>query len=129
MAMEVYFPGGKRVGARFDGQDVLTDQPPSNGGEGAAPGPFDLFLVSLATCAGYYVQEFFRARDLPMEGLAVRMETERDEAKRRLSRIEITVDLPPGFPEKYRKAVVRAAHACTVARHLEHPPPVEVTAR
>ena len=53
--MIVTFPGGKRVDAEYGGFTVRTDQPPQSGGEGSAPQPFDLFLASIATCAGIYV--------------------------------------------------------------------------
>src|SRR5690242_6208835 len=53
--IEVSFPGGKRVDARVGSFVVHTDQPADQGGEGGAVSPFDLFLASLATCAGIYV--------------------------------------------------------------------------
>ena len=34
------------------------------------------------------------------------------------------LELPPGFPDKYREAVVRAMDQCKVKRQLEHPPTV-----
>ena len=43
--MIVSFPGGKRVDASFDGFRVETDQSEKNGGAGAAPEPFELFLA------------------------------------------------------------------------------------
>lgn len=65
------FPGGKRVDAAFDGFTVQTDQLPQNGGEGTAPQPFDLFFVSLATCAGISALDYCQERGLPTGGLDV----------------------------------------------------------
>jgi len=48
----VSFPAGKRADAQFKGFTIQTDQSPRGGGEGSAPEPFDLFLASIATCAG-----------------------------------------------------------------------------
>ena len=53
--MIVTFPGGKRVDAEYDGFTIKTDQSPKGGGEGSAPQPFDLFLASIATCAGSWI--------------------------------------------------------------------------
>ena len=53
--MVVSFPGGKRVDAHYNGYHNETDQSPKYGGEGTAPEPYDLFLASMATCAGIYV--------------------------------------------------------------------------
>jgi putative redox protein len=38
------------------------------------------------------------------------------------------VDLPAGFPEKYRDAVLRAVDQCAVKRHLARPPQFKVEA-
>ena len=120
--------GAKKVEALFDGTTVMTDQTPKDGGEGSAPTPFDLFLTSLATCSGYYVYDFCQAREIPIDGVTVHMKAERDEAKKMLDRITIDIRLPAGFPEKYEKAVVRAANLCSVKKHLMDPPAIEVFA-
>ena len=61
--MRVTFPGGKKVDAEYKGFVIRTDQPVHQGGEGTAPAPFDLFLASIATCAGIYVLSFCQNRD------------------------------------------------------------------
>ncbi len=52
---EVFFPGGKKVAANYRGFTIETDQPLQGGGDNTAASPFELFLASLATCAGFYV--------------------------------------------------------------------------
>jgi len=118
MDIEVSFPGGKRVDARVGGFTIATDQPTDLGGGGAAPAPFDLFLASMATCAGIYVLAFFQARGLPTEGLTLRQAVETDPQTKLPTRFRIEVRLPHGFPEKYRSAVVRAAEGCKVKRTM-----------
>jgi ribosomal protein S12 methylthiotransferase accessory factor len=44
-----------------------------------------------------------------------------------VERISLEIQLPADFPEKYRDSVVRAAELCTVKKHLERPPAIEVT--
>ncbi|HET7451339.1 MAG TPA: OsmC family protein [Thermoanaerobaculia bacterium] len=127
--IEVSFPGGVAVEARLDGFVVRTDQPASSGGGGTAPSPFDLFLVSIAACAGYFALRFCRERGLSTRGLHAALETERDDAHHRVARIRIAIDLPEGFPEKYRAALLRSVHQCSVKRHLEEPPLFELSAR
>jgi putative redox protein len=56
MEMRVCFPGGERVHADYGEYTIETDQPVRNGGDGSAPSPFDLFLASIATCAGIYAR-------------------------------------------------------------------------
>jgi len=128
MSMHINFPGGVSVAAEFDGFTVLTDQPQRNGGEGAAPSPYDLFLASLGTCSGFFALRFCQQRDLPTAGLGLSLDPERDPETGKLIRIRMAIRLPDGFPEKYRKAIVRATEECAVKKVLADPPEFEVTA-
>ncbi len=118
--MEIVFPGGDRVEARLGDLAVTTDQ------NGTAPTPFDLFLASIATCTGLYVARFCRARGIPTEGLRLRQRSVVDPETGMVGRIELIVEAPQGFPGRYREAVQRAAALCSVKKHLERPPRIEV---
>ena len=126
--MIVRFPGGKRVDAEYAGFTVHTDQPPEAGGGGTAPAPFDVFLASIATCAGIYVKGFCDSRGLATEGLGLEMRIEREPDGHRVARLVLQIHLPPGFPEKHREAVIRAADLCAVKKHIMKPPAFEVRA-
>jgi hypothetical protein len=76
--IEVTFPGGKRVDAQVGPYVVRTDQPIEAGGAGSAIAPFDLFLASIATCAGIYVLGFCQARNLSVEGIRLEQQVELD---------------------------------------------------
>ena len=124
--MTVTFPGGKRVDASFGGFEILTDQAVDSGGDGTAPEPFDYFLASLATCAGIYVLGFCQKRDIPYDGISLGQRWDRDEKTNRLTNIRISIEVPADFPDKYRKALVRAASQCSVKKTLENPPEFQV---
>jgi putative redox protein len=126
--MDIRFPGGLRVDALQDGFWIRTDQPVAQSGAGSAPSPFDLFLASIGTCAGFYALRFCQQRNLDTEGLSLSVTPERDEARKRVTRMRIEITLPPAFPEKYRDAIARAVDQCSVKRHLAEPPQFEVTA-
>jgi len=121
--MTVDFPGGKKVTAHYNGFDIATDQGVDSGGEGTAPEPFDFFLASLATCAGYYVLKFCEGRDLSTDGVFLHQSWERNDDKK-LVRIAIRIQVPSDFPAKYRKALVRAANTCAVKKTLADPPEI-----
>lgn len=128
MDIDVSFPGGKRVDARVGDLVVRTDQPPALGGEGSAVAPFDLFLSSIATCAGIYVLGFCQSRKLSTEGLAMRLVVaETDPATKLPTRIRIELTLPGSFPEHLRAAVVRAAESCKVKKVIAAQPLIEVS--
>ena len=124
--IEVSFPGGKRVDAQVGAYVVRTDQPVEAGGEGTAPGPFDLFLASLATCAGIYVLGFCQARGLSTEGIGLRQHLDVDPATKLPSHIRLELTLPASFPDKYRAAVVRAAEGCKVKKTMAAAPLIDV---
>ena len=126
--MDIHFPGGLRVDALHEGFWIRTDQPALLGGQGTAPSPFDLFLASIGTCAGFYALRFCQQRNLDTEGLALSVDPERDAAGKQVTRIRIEIALPPAFPEKYREALLRAVDQCTVKRHLVQPPRFDVVA-
>ena len=127
--VEVRFPGGARVEAHYRGHTVLTDQPVEAGGGGTAVSPFDLFLASIATCAGFYAQRFCQSRKLSTDGLALSLEALRDPERKRVERVVLHLTLPEGFPDRYRLAITRAVDQCAVKRHLAEPPSVELHLR
>ncbi len=127
MEMLIDFPGGARVDAHFDSFTVATDQPPPTG-EGSQPTPFALFLASIGTCAGIYVLNFCRQRNLPTDGLRILQHMERDPETHMVCAIGLEIQLPPGFPEKYKDAVIRSAELCAVKKHIAQPPAFQIQA-
>jgi uncharacterized OsmC-like protein len=123
---DIQFPGGKKVDVRIGDHLIRTDQSVPSGGEASAPEPFDLFLASIATCAGVYALGFCHTRRLPTTGLGLRMLCERDEAGKRFAKILIELTLPAGFPEKYRVGILRAMDLCAVKRHILEAPEFEM---
>ena len=128
MSMEIRFPGGVAVTAQHNGFTIATDQPEANGGADSAPSPFDLFLASLGTCAGFFALRFCQQRDIGTAGLRLTLDSERDHEAHRTTGVRIQIHLPKGFPEKYRKAIVGATDQCSVKRHILEPPAFEVVA-
>jgi putative redox protein len=126
MEMEISFPGGARVDAKFGSFTVRTDQPPQGGGEGSAPTPFATFLASIGTCAGIYVLGFCRQRQLPTDGIRIVQRLDVDPSTGLVATIGLAIHVPPSFPEKYHAALVRSAEQCAVKKHLEAPPRFEV---
>jgi ribosomal protein S12 methylthiotransferase accessory factor len=122
MEMEITFPGGARVDADFGGFSVKTDQPAQGGGDGSAPTPFATFLASIGTCAGIYVLGFCRQRGIPTQDIKIVQRTHGDRMTGLIGQIDLDIQLPADFPEKYKDAVIRSAEQCAVKKHLEHPP-------
>jgi putative redox protein len=126
MDMVIDFPGGARVDAHFGPYTVMTDQPPGGGGEGLEPTPFALFLSSIGTCAGIYVLGFCKQRGLPVDGIRIVQRAYNDPHTGMIGKVDLEIQVPQDFPEKYRHSLVRSAELCAVKKHLENPPQFEV---
>jgi ribosomal protein S12 methylthiotransferase accessory factor len=118
MEMIIDFPGGARVDAHVGSFTIQTDQPPV----ASAPTPFTLFLASMGTCAGIYVLGFCQQRGLSTDGIRIVQRMEKDPLTGLISTVELEIQVPPTFPEKYHASLVRSAEMCAVKKHLEHPP-------
>lgn len=126
MDMMITFPGGKKVEAQYGGFTVKTDQPVVDGGAGAAPSPFDLFLASIGTCTGYYVLSFCQKNNIPTENITLTAHFQRNPSTHLVENILIDIYVPQEFPEKYKNAIVKAADICTIKRNLQDPPTIEI---
>src|SRR5512137_2692529 len=125
MEMKIDFPGGSRVDAHFGPFTVATDQPPV----ASAPSPFETFLASIGTCAGIYVLGFCQQRNLPTEGIRIIQRFNHSRLTGMVETIELEIQIPPEFPEKYRPSLIHSAELCAVKKHLEKPPKFAITTK
>ena len=122
----VSFPGGVRIETRLGAHTLVTDQPAAHGGTDAGPSPYDLFLASIATCAGFYAAAFCHSRKLSLEGIALALEVDEDGTSHLPTELTVHLTLPKGFPEQYRAAILRAVENCKVKKSLAAAPAVRV---
>ena len=125
MEMIIDFPGGSRVDAHFNGLTVPTDQPPAS----SAPTPFATFLASIGTCAGIYVLGFCQQRGIQTEGIRLVQRVHSNPMTHMVDKIDLEIQVPPEFPQKYYDSLIRSAELCAVKKHLENPPVFEVTTK
>ena len=124
--IEVNFPGGKRVDGKIENMIIKTDQPIKDGGEGSAPEPFQLFLMSIATCAGIYALDFCQTREIETKDMTLTMNCKLDSSGRIYQKLSIDLKVPAAFPEKYKKAILRTMDLCSVKKHIINPPEFEI---
>ncbi len=125
--LKVEFPGGLRVDANLRGHTICTDQPTTSGGEDSAPSPFELFLASIATCAGIYALGFCNSKGISAEGMSISMDLENDANSGLVSKVSLNLKVPEDFPKKYESAIIKSMDLCTVKKHLHNPPDFEIT--
>jgi ribosomal protein S12 methylthiotransferase accessory factor len=126
MEMEIYFNGNKKINANLNGNVIRTDQPIQGGGEGTAPAPFDLFLASIGTCAGIYVKGFCDQRGISSDNIKIIQKMNFNPSSRLIDKIDLEIQLPEDFPDKYKEAVIKSANLCAVKRHMQEPPAFDV---
>ena len=116
MDMNIKLGPGKKVDVEYKGFTINTDQSIKNGGEGSAPQPFDYFLASLASCAGLYVLLFCEIRKIPTDGIKITQVNQFNPQKKMIDEISFKLQLPPEFPAKYHKALIKSINQCSVKK-------------
>jgi ribosomal protein S12 methylthiotransferase accessory factor len=125
----ITFDGNKKVSAHFRDFTVHTDQQEKGGGENTAPSPFELFLASIGTCAGFFVASFCQSRSIPIDNMSIVQTVSRNDETHMVEKVMLDIMLPPDFPEKYKAAVIKAADTCSVKKHLLNPPEIQVNTK
>ncbi len=125
--MEIKLGDNQKVIANYKGFEIITDQPVKAGGDNTALSPFDLFLVSIGTCAGWYVKSFCQKRDISEQGISISQKTHFNQETRLIDKIQIVIELPESFPDKYIESLIKAASACTVKKHMMDAPGFFIT--
>lgn len=126
MSIRVFFPGNKKVYAEHNGFTIQTDQPSQGGGDGTAPSPYDYFLASLATCAGIFVKGFCDSRGINADNIELIQSLKYDSVNRRISKINIDINVPEDFPQQHYPALVNVVNHCSVKKTMFDPPEFEV---
>ena len=124
--MEITFDGGKIVTAHTHGHSIITDQPVDNGGNNTGPSPFDLYLASIGTCAGVYVKSFCDNRNISTENIKIIQRTVYSKETKLPVSITIDIQLPAGFPDKYRASLISVAELCKVKKSIASPPTFDI---
>ncbi len=66
-------------------------------------------------------------RDIDPAGSKLTMRPHYNPTVGLIDSIELELQTPPDFPEKYRDAIVNAMELCAVKKHMAHPPRFSVT--
>ncbi|HET8548256.1 MAG TPA: OsmC family protein [Bryobacteraceae bacterium] len=125
MTVNVRYIDGVSFEAETRGHRVRCDQPPANGGNDEAMTPPEYLLVSLGTCAAFYAVQYLRTRQLPTDGLGVRVHAEKESAPSRLARFRIDVNLP-SLDDRHRDGILRAVKSCLIHNTLLNMPRIDI---
>ena len=124
--MIIEYLGGMKLVTRHQGLEVVCDQPEEEGGENSAMTPTQLFVASLAMCAGSYVLFFAKRHDIRVEGMKIETEYQMAKNPYRVGSIQVTVLLPAPISEDLRAALQRSAEGCVVHNSLHDAPETSI---
>jgi uncharacterized OsmC-like protein len=125
MEVNIQHLGNVKFEATARGHRVICDQPPDNGGSDSGMTPPEYLLVSLGTCAGFYAAQYLKTRNLPDQGLEVKVSADKAVQPARLGRFRIELTAP-GLDPHHEAGVLRAVKACLIHNTLLNAPAIEI---
>jgi putative redox protein len=124
MEITVHHLGNVQFAAETRGHRVICDQPAENGGADSGMTPPEFLLAALGTCAGFYAAQYLKARNLPADGLEVKVVAEKATQPARLGSFRIEV-FAPGVEGRHEEGILRAVKHCLVHNTLLNVPSIE----
>jgi ribosomal protein S12 methylthiotransferase accessory factor len=115
MEIEIKFDESGRIVPYMNGGEITMNV-----------SPFLIFLATAGMCSAVFVQAFMNQRGLSTDDVKIIQKMNYDYATNQVLDIDIHVDLPEGFPEKYNSAIKRVVDQCPVKQHLLAPPSFNV---
>ncbi len=128
MEITVRHLGDVHFEADARGHRVVCDQPVDNGGYDEGMTPPEFLLISLGTCAGFYVAQYLHAHSLACPGLEIKVAAEKAAQPARLGAFRIEV-IAPSLEPQHEAGVLRAVHKCLIHNTLLNPPHIETVVR
>ncbi|MEM4246366.1 MAG: OsmC family protein [Candidatus Bathyarchaeia archaeon] len=104
--------------------ELVCDQPDRRD-EGMTPP--ELFAASLGACIGVYVENYCRQARIPVEGMTIDVEWDKEQNPARIGSIRVSVKVPGVRARGRLQAIRRAAESCLIHNTLKQPPQVSLT--
>ena len=120
MTATVTYKGGLRTEAKHirSGNTVITDAPIDNKGKGEAFSPTDLVATAIASCMLTIMGIKADEMNLAIEGTKADVEKIMGTEPRRISQVNICINIPIDTDEKTKKILERAALTCPVDKSV-----------
>ncbi|NRA11786.1 MAG: OsmC family protein [Crocinitomicaceae bacterium] len=119
---KVEYLGGLRTKATHlkSGTEIFTDAPVDNNGKGEAFSPTDLVATSYASCVLTIIGIYCANNDLSFENGHAEITKLMGVDPRRISKLEINLDLSNnGWDENAQERVRKAGEACPVSNSVD----------
>ena len=102
------------------GHKITTDAPIDNNGKGEKFSPTDMFASSLGSCMLTIMGITAESHGFNIDGSSVNLEKIMGVSPRRVSEINLNINIKGQLTEKQRQILIRAAKHCPVSKSI-HP--------
>jgi putative redox protein len=110
------------------GSRLQTDAPVDNGGRGESFSPTDLVATALGTCITTTMDLYAQKRGINIDGTkAVVIKHMTSQPTRRISKLEVTVEMPLSANHPQRAGLENAAINCPVKKSLSSEMEIPIT--
>ena len=106
---------------------LIIDEPKEFGGDGKGPNPYDLLLASLGGCTAMTLISYAKRKDIPLEGIQIRLQHEKIYAQDceectvqegKLDQITREIHLQGPLTDEQKERLLEIATRCPVHRTL-----------
>jgi len=120
MTSRVTYTGGLRTHCKHirSGNTFMTDAPLDNNGRGEAFSPTDTVATALASCMLTVMGIKANALEVELSGATAEVTKHMTADPRRISRIEVKLELPSNIGDEDRKVLEHKARTCPVLYSL-----------
>lgn len=103
-----------------EANQLVADEPVSNGGQALGFSPSELLAAALTTCTCVTLRMYADKKSWPLEDVKVKVEFSRDNATN-ISAINRTVELVGELTEEQKQRLLQIANQCFIHKTLTNP--------
>ncbi|MDX9732386.1 MAG: OsmC family protein [Bdellovibrionales bacterium] len=100
------------------GAVLKTDAPKDNNGNGESFSPTDLVASALGSCMLTVMAINAEKDDISLQGAKAQVTKEMTTNPRRISKLTVEIEMPPGIPVDAREKLETIARTCPVAKSI-----------
>lgn len=99
-----------------DVEALYADAPVDKGGEGGVPDPHDYFDIALGSCKALTVMLYARKKEMPLEGVSVRVTRDDSGERDGHYRLAVSIGLAGELSAQARDRLLEVAENCPIHR-------------
>ena len=127
--IDATYDGNLRCTATHEpsGAKLITDAPVDNMGKGESFSPTDLLATSMLTCVMTIVAIRADSKEIDVSGMTGSVEKTMAASPRRVAKLEVVINLPPGISMDDRAWLITEGCNCPVCVSVSESMEVDVT--